>query len=138
MALGYFDDQDCEPDGANVAEALKQSAAMWDEIVDHVTNTYPQVTVKWIYSKSGGWTSRLISKKRTVVYLTPCDGHFKVGLVYGQKATDTALASGLPDDIKEVIRSARVYAEGRGIRLEVRDVDNVPHIIEMIRIKMAN
>ena len=138
MALGYFDNPEHAPDKKDIAEALSELAAMWDDIVGFVTDSFPQVTIKWMYSKGGGWTNRMISKKRTVVYLTPCERYFIVGLVYGQRATDAALASGLPDEIKDIIHSARVYAEGRGIRLEIRDSVNVEHIKDMISIKMAH
>jgi hypothetical protein len=53
--------------------------------------------------------------------LLPRDGFFKVALVFGQKATELILASTVSEDLKNELKAAKVYAEGRGIRVEVKN-----------------
>jgi hypothetical protein len=59
-----------------------------------------------------------------------------VAFVFGQKATDKILNSTISDEIKDELCLAKVYAEGRGIRLEVKDNTTLNDIMEMIKIKI--
>jgi hypothetical protein len=63
--------------------------------------------------KSFGWNYRIRDKKRVLVYFMPCDGFFKISLVFGEKAAKEALVSGISKEIKDMISSAKVYTEGR-------------------------
>jgi len=44
----------------------------------------------------------------------------------------------LPTPVLAVIESAKKYAEGRGVRLEVRNARDVQNIEKLAQIKMAN
>lgn len=77
-------------------------------------------------------------KKRVILYLLPRDQYFKVALVFGQKATDGVLKSNINDTLKSGIQNAKVYAEGRGIRIDVTDKSLVPDIETLIAIKVSN
>ena len=88
--------------------------------------------------KNYGWGFRLKDRKRAILYLTPCDDCFKASLVFGEKATKEALAGDISDGIKKIIESARVYAEGRGFRVEVTGPEIVADIKKLILIKLAN
>ena len=81
---------------------------------------------------------RIKIKKRNIIYLVPHEGYFNVAFVFGQKAYEAILASNLPDKIKESLRQARVYMEGRGIRLDVRADDQLEDIIKLISYKTNN
>ena len=41
-----------------------------------------------------------------------------------------------PESIKQELSSAKVYAEGRGIRIDVKDNLIVPDILKLIEIKL--
>ena len=46
--------------------------------------------------------------------------------------------SDLPVSILKIIDNARRYAEGRGVRLEVRSAEDVCNVGKLAAIKMAN
>ncbi len=52
---------------------------------------------------------------RIFVIMTPESN----GFVLGDRAVDAALRSDLPDSLKQQLRDARRYVEGRGVRLTV-------------------
>lgn len=58
--------------------------------------------------------------------------------VFGQKAFDAILSSSISDAIKTELASARVYAEGRGIRIPVPDEDSLDDIFRLIDFKLAH
>ena len=85
-----------------------------------------------------GLALRLKHKKRAVLYMTPSHGHFIVGFALGEKAVAAAHESSLSRSVLAVIDSSRKYAEGRAVRLEVEDSDDLDDVLQIARIKMAN
>ncbi|MHC4519139.1 MAG: DUF3788 domain-containing protein, partial [Planctomycetota bacterium] len=139
MALSALDDKAKRPDDKDLAEVLGRSKARWDELITHVAAEYEPVTEDWAHSGAKyGWCLRLKRKKRTLLYLIPCQRHFLCAFVFGGKATEVARKSALPADVMTTINEARVYAEGRGFRLEVRTKANVATMMKLAAIKMAN
>ncbi len=75
-------------------------------------------------------------KKRTVVYFTPSKSFFYAGFALGEKAVASARQSGLAPGVQEIIDSARKYAEGRAVRLEVHTTEDVRHVLAIAAAKM--
>jgi hypothetical protein len=84
-----------------------------------------------------GWSFRVKDKKRVIVYLMPRDKYFKVAMGFGQKAFEEVMKADISQDIKDMLAAAVVYAEGRGIRLEVRDASVIKDIRKLIDIKIS-
>jgi hypothetical protein len=131
-----FDDKTAPPDEQALTAALGDSKMLWDGLVRHVTETYPPVTAEWTFYKS--WSLRLKHKKRTVLYLLPRDGMFLCAFVFGGRAVDEARRTRLPKPVLKAIDEAPVYAEGRGVRLEVRAGRDVETMKKLAAVKMAN
>jgi len=77
----------------------------------------------------------LKQKKRTLLYLTPEKDAVRVAIVLGERAVALALASGLPEEIKVLIRKAPPYVEGRGIRFPICSANDVPIVSDLVAIK---
>jgi hypothetical protein len=56
----------------------------------------------------------------------------------GEKAVKAAHESDLPASVLEIIDSAKKYAEGRGVRLEVRNAEDICNVEKLAVIKMTN
>jgi len=139
MASSIFGDKSKKPTEKDLAQKLPGTKAVWKGINDHISRNYPQVTEEWKhYGKKYGWSFQIKSKKRTVLYLIPCEGYFRATFVYGNKATKAALKSDLPEEIKSLIQSAKVYVEGRGFSIDVNGIDALEDIKTLISIKMSN
>jgi hypothetical protein len=61
-----------------------------------------------------------------------------VAFAFGDKAVDDVQASSLPQSIKDELRNAKKYPEGRGIRLQVRNKTDVANIKTLVDTKLAN
>lgn len=108
-------------------------------IKDYVHLKYPNGLDEWNYpSDKYGWGFRIKDKKRAILYLLPSDKFFKVAFVFGQKATDKIMKSQVSSEIKQELKSAKVYAEGCGIRIDVKNETIINDIKELIYIKLAN
>jgi hypothetical protein len=139
MALSAFDDKSKEPTASALKKTLGRTSSHWDRLVGHLATEFEPLDEMWMFSGANwGWSLRLKQKKRTVLYMTPCKGHFLVGFVLGEKAVKAAHDSTLPDSVLTIIDKAKKYVEGRGVRLEVRNKKDCDNVVNLAAIKMAN
>jgi hypothetical protein len=138
VALSFFDDKAKPPDDADLALALKGSFAFWNDLKQRIAARFTPLSFEWGFtSKSTGWGMRVKRGERIILYMTPCQGYFLVSFALGQKAVAAAQNSDLPASILKTIDSAKKYAEGRGVRLEIRKATDVPSVEKLAVIKMA-
>jgi len=138
MAMSIFDDKSKEPTGQMLAKAIGKQYQLWKDIAGYVVEKYPKAFEEWkYYGVKYGWSFRLKDKKRNIIYMGPQDGSFMVAFSFNDKGVDTVQDSSLPQSIKDELRSAKKYVEGRGIRLKVRTKADVANIKTMVDIKLA-
>jgi hypothetical protein len=77
-------------------------------------------------------------KKRTIVYLGPCDGCFRVAFVLGDRAVAAARKSDLSKSALKLLDEAPRYAEGTGVRLMVKASEDLADVRRLAIIKLAN
>ena len=139
MASSVLDDKSRVPDGDLLTETLGKSMGLWTVIHAHLAERYPGVENQWQFtSPKYGWILRTRHKKRTILYMTPGKGCFTVSFCLGGKAVAAAELSTLPATLLDEIRNARQYAEGRGVRIEVKRRADVENVKKLVEIKMAN
>jgi hypothetical protein len=61
-----------------------------------------------------------------------------VRIVLGEKAVACAETAPLPNEIKEAIRAAVPYAEGRSIDVDIRELQQMETVRELVKIKFEN
>lgn len=138
MDTSIFSNKELIPGDQDLSEKLEKTCDLWNSIRDYVQEKAPDSVEEWKYSgKKFGWSFRINDKKRVLIYLLPREAYFKAAFVFGQKATDAIVNSTISDTIKKELLSAKVYAEGRGIRIDVRDPEVLEDIRRLIEIKLA-
>jgi hypothetical protein len=138
MALSAFDDKLKKPGAGDLKRMLGRTSAHWDNLTTHIASEYAPLDETWNYAGANwGWSLRLKQKKRTVLYMTPCKGHFLVGFVLGEKAVRAAHDGRLPNSVLAIIDEAKKYVEGRGVRIEIRSKKDLEIAKRLAAIKMA-
>ena len=137
--LSIFIDKTVTPTDKDLADKLGSKYELWQRIHDLVLSKYPNGLTEWSYSGlKYGWSFRIKDKKRAIIYLLPRDQYFKVTFVFGDKAVSKMMESGISKDIKTEINQATKYAEGRGIRIDVKNDSVIFDIEQLIDIKLNN
>ena len=122
-----------------LAEAIGKLYQRWTDIADYVVEKYPKAIREWKYPGTKyGWSFRLKDKKRNIIYMSPQHDHIMVAFAFSDKGVDAVQDSSLPQPIKDELRNAKKYVEGRGIRLEVRSRADVANIKILCDVKLAN
>ena len=139
MALSAFDDKSREPSEDDLESVMGRAIKHWMAIVKKAASDYPPLDQSWGFAGTAwGWSLRLRQKKRTIMYLTPCKGYFIAGFALGEKAVRAASEAGLDQSTLSLIDSARKYAEGRAVRIEVRRKRDRDQVLRLAAIKMEN
>lgn len=134
-----FIDKKSKPSPQDLKKGIGSTSILWQQLVDFTKEKYPNAMEEWNFaSERFGWSFRIKDKKRVLIYFLPRDQFFKVAFVFGQKAVDIIQLSKISDTIKKELMEAKVYAEGRGIRIEVKDKSMIRDIEELISIKIGN
>jgi hypothetical protein len=139
VALSIFADKAHPPTDDDLATALGAAAEAWRFLCRDISVRFAPVTTAWGYgSKTTGWGLRLQVPARTIMYMTPRDGHFLASFALGERAVAAALEANLSPAIIAAIDDAPRYAEGRGVRLQVRVPADIGDIVRLAEIKMAH
>ena len=123
------------PTDEELSTELGAARALWDELLTELALPIQE----WnSYSPKAGWSLKLKLKKRTIVYLAPCHGSFRVAFVLGDKAMEAARQLKLPKAVLKIIDEAPRYAEGTGVRLEIRARKDLAAVKKLAAVKLAN
>jgi hypothetical protein len=137
MDQSIFTDKTKIPSEKDLELALGHTYPVWHLIRDYLFAIFPAATDEWTSpGEKYGWSYRIKFKKRTILYFLPRDGYFKVAFVFGQRAVDKIISSHVKAEIIKDLQEARIYAEGRGVRISIKDSTLINDIKELIDIKL--
>ena len=138
MDINIFIDKKNKPEQKDLITALGKSYDLWQDIINLVYLKYPNAVSEWNFpGQKYGWSFKIKDKKRAIIYLLPGDKRFMVAFNFGQKAFEKIMDSNISEEIKHSLESAKVYAEGRGIRIEVKNQKPLKDISQLVDIKLA-
>ena len=139
MPLSALDEKTRQPTPADLQAVLNRAYAPWAKLIALVAERIAPITEVWKYtSASTGWGLRLLHKDRVILYMTPQRDQFLVSFALGEKAVATARAAKLHASVLDAIDAAPRYAEGRGVRIVVRNARQLAPLARLAEIKHAN
>ena len=95
------------------------------------------VTREWRrYNKTSPWVLKVSQGERTLFYATPKVGSFEATVVLGKRAAEAALQGGVSRKLHASIRAAPAYAEGRPVRVVVKDQADLAGVEQLVAIKL--
>lgn len=123
------------PTGDELSAALGAARVLWDELITSLDLPIQE----WnSYSPKAGWSLKVKLGKRTILYLAPCAGSFRAAFVLGARAVEAAHNSKLSKPLLKLMDDAPRYAEGTGVRLEIRAHKDLAAVRKLAEIKLAN
>ena len=139
MALSVFDDPSRRPGDDELKAVLGRAGDRWDELIEELSRVFVPLTSQWGFAGSNwGWSLRLAQRRRTILYLTPQQRRFLAGFALGGRAMRAAHEVPLDPTVLGQIDTAPQYAEGRGVRIEVRTKSDVARVMQLAAVKMAH
>ncbi len=128
-----------QPTKKELASVLGRTDGLWRMLVSELKRDLKLDRQEWnSYSIKAGWSLRLQSKQRNIVYLGPREGYFLAAFILGDKAVVAARKSKLPQRILTIIGDAKRYAEGTAVRIEVHEAKDADVVKMLAKIKIEN
>ena len=128
-----------KPTEEELAAALGPAKPVWDRFIAGLAEKNGVDVQEWSsYSRKTGWSLRLKRKKRTIVWLAPCRGCFRVAFILGDKAMKTARECQFPKRVVKILEEAPKYPEGTGVRIAVKGAKDIAVLKKLGEIKLAN
>ncbi len=122
------------PSPAQIRRSLGAAFAAWEALLDPSLGR----TMEWKrYSKNAPWALRVNEGKKTVFWVRPTKGELHVTLIVGEKKVQTGLAGRLPGRLKDDLRKAPKYPEGRAVRLRMRTAARVADVERLVSLKLG-
>jgi len=135
MAPNAFIGHADPPTDDQLTTELGAARAVWDELLTALDLPIQE----WnSYSLKAGWSLKLKLGKRTILYLTPLHGAFRVAFILGPKAMAAAPSARLSKSLLKLLDEAPRYPEGTGVRLEVNSRKHLPAIKKLAALKLAH
>jgi hypothetical protein len=128
-----------KPTEADLATALGATKPLWDALIADMADRHDVAGQEWkSYSVKAGWALRLKRAKRTILWMAPCDGSFRVSFILGKKAVEAAHQSGLSARLLRILDEAPKYPEGTGVRLHIKGPRDIPAVSKLAAVKLEN
>ncbi len=139
MALSALTEKSHPPTDADLRSVLGTAHDAWVRLIELVRKRIPPISEVWGFtSASTGWGLRLRRNERVILYMTPSHGYFLVSFALGEKAVGAAHAKKLTSSVLKAIDDSPRYAEGRGVRFEIRNTRDIPPLVTLAQIKNDN
>jgi hypothetical protein len=123
------------PTDEELSTELGAARVLWDELLTELALPIQE----WnSYSPKAGWSLKLKLKKRTILYLSPCHGSFRVAFVLGDKAVEAARQLKPSKAVLKIMDEATRYPEGTGVRLEIAARKDLAAVKKLAEVKLAN
>jgi len=136
MATSIFDDKAIEPNDAMVEMALADTMPLWNKLQDHIAENYSGLISEWkMYTKKSGWSLVFRKAKRTLFYFVPCENHFIIAFVLGEKAVKIALDSPISQKTRDEIADADSCAMGHSFYVYIKNEEDLSDIKTLLKIK---
>jgi hypothetical protein len=136
MPLSVFHDREQVPTDDAVRRILGGAHAAWDQLLGLVTERIGAVSEVWRCTNARtGWGLRLLREDRVILYMTPQPRQFIVSFALGERAVEAARVTTLSAPVLQAIDAAPRFAEGRGVRITVRDGRDIQTITRLAQIK---
>lgn len=127
------------PTDKELSTALGTARDLWNQLLDELADELNLTVSEWnTYSPKAGWSLRIKQCDRVIFYLAPLPGRFRASFALGDKALQAAMASGLPKPVVKIIESAKKYAEGTAVRIEVNGPEDIAVVTKLAKAKIEN
>ncbi|MBA4405838.1 hypothetical protein C0389_01050 [bacterium] len=139
MEEKIFADKLNQPKEDDLKNILATRYKFWIELLKFVETHFGETITEWkFYGNKSGWVQKLFLKKRNLLFFLPYNKFFRIGMVFGDKAVVEIVKSDLPKEIIDEIQNTKKYAEGRGLRIDVKNKTDLEIVKRLLQIKVMN
>jgi len=136
MATSIFDNKEIIPNDEDLESVLKGSLDIWNDLISFLEKEYGTLNEEWkFYSKKAGWSLRVSSKKRNLLFLIPNDTYFIATVNMGVKVSKIVLDLDISESTKNLIKEAKKYREGISILINIKNKEDLEDVKTILNVR---
>ena len=138
MPENVFMEKEIVPTSDLLAKQIGKKLDYLIQIQEHVKENYGEGKQEWkFYNKKSGWIMKFLLKKRNLFFLVIKHGFFSITFVFGDRAVEAILKGDINEQIKNDLKKAKKYMEGRGITIDVHTGADLNTVLKLLDSKMG-
>jgi len=136
MEPAVLNDPAIYPTEEILASHMGSSMAAFTALIEGNRSSHPDFTETWKYYNDGKrWLFNVSRKKKTLFWLSVCQGFFRITFYFNAKADKTVIDSSLPEYIKAMYRES-AGKTFRSITLVIKDIKDIEPYGDLLNIKL--
>jgi hypothetical protein len=136
MSIGIFTDKENCPDDEQILEVLGRKKTAWIEFTGFIRENYSKQEDMRFYGKNYGWALRFRKNGKAFISFYPKEKSFVVQLILKSPCAETALNSSINDEIKNIIKNANPYSEGRWLFIPIKSAKDIKDVKYLLSLKI--
>ncbi|MGE5294751.1 MAG: DUF3788 family protein [Solirubrobacterales bacterium] len=124
------------PDDEVLSRHLGGVKKTWDSFLAFLKESHPSFVTEWRYYNDGkSWLCKLTNKKKTVCWISVCDGLFKTTFYFPDRAEELIAASELEKEYIDQFVNGEKYGKIRGVTVLIKKLADLKATKILIDIK---
>ena len=118
-------------------DALGESYAAYESLVEAISGPEYRLTMNWHYYKDGkAWLCKVSHKKKTVFWLSVWNKYFKTGFYFTEKTGAGLAGLDIPERLKEAYRDHKPVGKLRPLTIDIHEETIIPEVLKVIGYKI--
>ncbi len=137
MSIGAFVDKQRQPTIEAVIVSVRSKRRLWEGLTQFIEENYPVKRDFAFYGKNYGWALRFRSGGRVLAAFYPGAGSFTVQIIIGPAQLEEALQLRLSAKVRDILRDAQVFTEGRWLLIPVGSEQDCRDVQRLLRVRAS-
>lgn len=135
MSIGAFVDKQHQPTIDAMVKSVRSKRPLWENLTQFIEENYRVKRDCAFYGKNYGWALRFRSGGRALAALYPGVDNFTVQIIIGPAKLEEALRLRLGAKVRDILRNARAFTEGRWLFITVDSELDCHDVQRLLRVR---
>jgi hypothetical protein len=136
MAEQLLKDADIFPDDRVLEQTLGGVFPVYDEFMKIITSEAYSLLPEWRYYNDGkAWLCKIQYKKKTVVWLSVWEGHFRLSFFFTEKNGQDIVDLDIDDELKRMFFESKTVGKLKPLILEISGMEQLPDALTIAAFK---
>lgn len=127
------------PSDPVLRDALGPTYAVYQDLLARMTAPPLQLEPVWNYYNDGkSWLCKVQHRKKTVLWLSIWDGHFKTSFYFSAKNSEGVLHLDIDDAVKERFRATEFRGKLKALTIDVRAAAQLEGLLKIVEYRKHN
>jgi len=137
VSIGAFVDKQHQPTMEAMLVSVRSKRRLWEGLTQFIEENFRVKQDFAFYGKNYGWALRFRSGSRALAAFYPGADSFTVQIIIGQTQVERALQLRLGAKVRDILRNARAFTEGRWLFIPVESEEDCGDVQRLLTVRAS-